>query len=112
MSQTNVIVLRIAKDKTKEFEALFEKEQYPNWHKHKNDGGFLAASLTRVEFGSEEDDAKRGKYVNYVVVAKVRDMRAHSKHDSDPDFQAYDKKADAFQPEGPSVWGGTTLFEI
>jgi len=112
VAQTNVIVLRIAKDKATEFEALFEQEQYPNWQKHKKTGGFLAASLTRVEFGSEEDDAMRGKYVNYVVVAKVRDMRAHTTHDNDPDFKAYDDKAEAFQPEGPSVWGGTTIFEI
>ena len=50
--------------------------------------------------------------MNYVVVAKVRDMRAHTNHDNDPDFQAYDEKVEAFQPEGPSVWGGTTIFEI
>jgi hypothetical protein len=112
MSQTNVIVLRIARDRAREFEALFEREQYPNWRKHKASGGFLSASLTRIEFGSEQDDAQRGRYVNYVVVAVVRDMDAHTAHDDDPAFKAYDEKAEAFQPEGPSVWGGTTLFEI
>ena len=112
MSQTNVIVLRIAKDRASEFEKLFEREQFPNWQKHKASGGFLAASLTRVEFGVEEDDATKGRYVNYIVVAKVRDMAAHAAHDNDPSFQAYDKKADEFQVEGPSVWGGTTIFEI
>ena len=39
-------------------------------------------------------------------------MDAHTAHDSDPEFLAYDRKAEAFQPEGPSVWGGTTIFEI
>ena len=112
MSQTNAIILRIRKDRTAEFERLFEAEQYPNWTKHHANGGLLAASLTRVEYGSEEDDATQGGYVNYVVYAKLTGMDAHNAHDSDPEFQAYDRKAEAFQPEGPSVWGGTTIFEI
>jgi len=112
MSRTNVIVLRIAKDKTKEFERLFEAEPYENWKRYHAAGKFLAASLTRIEYGSEEDDAKKGKYVNYVVVAKLTGMAAHTEHDSDPEFQSYNEKADKLQPEGPSVWGGATLFEI
>lgn len=112
MSQTNAIVLRIAKDRTKEFEALFEAEQYPHWKEMHAGGQMLAASLTRVEYGSEEDDAKEGGYVNYVVVAKLTGMEAHTAHDNDPRFKEYDRKADAFQPEGPSVYGGTTIFEI
>ena len=112
MSQTNAIILRIRKDKAKEFEALFEREQYPNWKRYRAEGKFLAASLTRVEYGNEEDDAKRGKYVNYIVFAKLTGMDAHAEHDNDPAFKAYDEKAEAYQPEGPSVWGGTTIFEI
>jgi hypothetical protein len=64
MSQTNAIILRIAKDRTKEFEALFAAEQYPHWKEMHAKGQMLA------------------------------------------------RKADAFQPEGPSVYGGTTIFEI
>jgi len=112
MSQTNAIVLRIAKDKTKEFEALFGAEQYPHRKAMHAKGQMLAASLTRVEYGSEEDEAKEGKYVMYVVVAKLTGMDAHNAHDSDPRFKTYDEKAEEFQPEGPSVYGGTTIFEI
>jgi hypothetical protein len=112
MSQTNAIILRIAKDRTLEFEKLFEAEQYPRWKQFHAKGMFLAASLTRVEYGSEEDDAKKGKYVNYIVYAKLTGMEAHTAHDEDPAFKEYDRKAEAFQPEGPSVWGGTTIFEI
>lgn len=112
MTQTNAIILRIQKDRAKEFEALFERENVPNWRKHQAAKGLLAASLTRVEYGSEEDEAKAGGYVNYIVFAKLTGMEAHSAHDSDPEFQAFDKKAEEFQPEGPSVWGGTTLFEV
>jgi len=112
MSQTNAIILRISRDRTKEFESLFSSEQYPHWEEMHAKRMLLAASLTRVEFGSEEDEAKQGGYVNYVVVAKLTDMRAHEAHDSDPRFREYDRKADEFQPEGPSVYGGTTIFEI
>ena len=110
MSQTNAIILRIDRKRTKEFEALFEAEQYSHWKEMHAKGQM--ASLTRVEYGSEADDAKNDGYVNYVVVAKLTGMAAHEAHDSDPRFQAYDKKADAFQPQGPSVHGGTIIFEV
>ena len=50
-------------DRADEFERLFKKHQYPNWVKHHEKGGMLAASLTRVEYGVEEDDAKKGPSV-------------------------------------------------
>ena len=78
MSQTNAIILRIKADRAKEFERLFKKHQYPNWRKHHDKGGMLAASLTRVEYGVEEEDAKQGGYVNYIVFAKLTGMRAHT----------------------------------
>ena len=112
MSQTNAIILRIDAKRTKEFEALFKAEQYPHWEEMHAKGQMLAASLTRVEYGSESDDAKKDGYVNYVVVAKLTGMKAHEAHDDDPRFKTYDEKADEFQPEGPSVYGGTTIFEI
>ncbi len=112
MSQTNAIILRIDAKRTKEFEALFEAEQYPHWQEMHRKGRMLAASLTRVDYGSEEDDAKKAGYVNHVVVAKLTGMKAHEQHDEDPRFKEYDTKADAFQPEGPSVYGGHTIFEI
>lgn len=75
MSQTNAIILRIKADRAEEFERLFKKHQYPNWVKHHQKGGMLAASLTRVEYGVEEEDAKRGGYVNYIVFAKLAGQR-------------------------------------
>ena len=53
--------------------------------------------------GRCEDEAKKGRYVNYIVVAKLAGPAAHDEHDSDPAFKAHDEKAEAFQPEGPSV---------
>lgn len=59
MSQTNAIILRIKADRAKDFERLFKKHQYPNWVKHHKRGGMLAASLTRVEYGVEEETRSR-----------------------------------------------------
>jgi hypothetical protein len=65
MSQTSAIVLRIKADRTEEFERLFKKHQYPTWVRHHEKGGMLEASLTRVEYGVEEEHAKKGRYVSY-----------------------------------------------
>ena len=112
MSQTIAIILRIDQARASEFERLFEAENLPNLRKHHAAGGILSASLTRVELGDEEEAAKAGGYVNYIVMAKVKDMAAHTAHDADAEFEAFNMKADAFQPKEPSVWGGTTVFEV
>ena len=112
MSQTIAIILRIDQARAPEFERLFEAENLPNLRKHHAEGGILSASLSRVELGTEADQAKAGGYVNYIAVAKVKDMAAHTAHDADPAFEAFNAKADAFQPTEPSVWGGTTLVEV
>ena len=49
MSQTNAIILRIDAKRSKEFEAMFEAEQYPRWKEMHAKGQMLAASLSRVE---------------------------------------------------------------
>jgi hypothetical protein len=38
-------------------------------------------------------------------------MRAHAEHDEDKRFTAFLKKT-RWQPEGPSVWGGRTIFRV
>ena len=111
-SQTNAIILRIRKDKAAEFERAFAAEELPIWEDFHARGKLLAASLTRVEYGVEEDDAKKGNYVAYILYAVMKDMRAHTEHDEDERFVAFLKKARAWQPEGPSVWGGQTVFRV
>ena len=111
-SQTNAIIIRIRKEKAREFERLFEKEELPIWMDFHARGKLRSASLTRVEYGVEEDDAKTGKYVAYILYAVMKDMRAHTEHDEDERFNAFLKKARRWQPSGPSVWGGRTVFRV
>ena len=111
-SQTNAIILRIRRDKAQEFEALFAAEEIPIWKEFHAKGKLRAASLTRVEYGVEEDDAKKGDYVAYILYAVMRDMKAHGEHDEDERFQAFLKKARRWQPAGPLVWGGRTIYRV
>ena len=111
-SQTNAIILRIRKENAAEFERAFADEELPIWEDFYKRGKLLAASLTRVEYGVEEDDAKKGNYVVYILYAVMRDMRAHTEHDEDERFNTFLKKARRWQPEGPSVWGGRTVFRV
>ena len=111
-SQTNAIILRIRKDAARAFERLFAAEEVPIWRDFHARGKLRAASLTRVEYGVEEEDAEKRDYVAYILYAVMANMRAHEEHDRDPRFVAFLDKARRLQPEGPSVWGGTTLFRV
>jgi hypothetical protein len=106
VTQTNAIVIRIRTEQAAEFERLFEAEELPIWDDFAARGVLLRGSLTRVAFGSEESE----DYRCYVIIAEFPSMAGHSAHDDDPRFNAFLKKARKMQPEGPSVWGGETLW--
>jgi hypothetical protein len=106
VTQTNAIVIRIRKEQAAEFERLFEAEELPIWDDFAARGVLLRGSLTRVAFGSEESE----DYRCYVILAEFPSMAGHTAHDDDPRFNAFLKKARKLQPEGPSVWGGETLW--
>jgi hypothetical protein len=106
VTQTNAIVIRIRKEQAAEFERLFEAEELPIWDDFAARGVLLGGSFTRVAYGSEESE----NYTCYVIVAEFPSMAGHSAHDDDPRFNAFLTKARKLQPEGPSVWGGQTLW--
>ncbi len=105
MTQINGIVLSIREEQADEFEALFRAEEYPTWLRIAKAGELLYASLTRVAFGTHQKDGVR----HYLVVAEFKSMTGHTMHDDDPVFDAYNAKADRFQPEDPLVFGGYSI---
>jgi hypothetical protein len=107
MTQANAIILRVRSSEAREFERLFEAEELPIWDEFSAAGKFLNARLARVEFGSETRD----DVVLYLIYAEVPSMAEHSEHDSDPRFEAFLEKARKFQPEPPSVFGGSIIFQ-
>jgi hypothetical protein len=108
VSQTNAIILRIKADRTKEFEAMFEREVLPLWREFKAKGKFVSASLTPVQDGNQ---GKTG-IKDYILHVEVPSMSEHSEFDSSPQFNRFLPKAQAIQPEEPLVWLGQTLFHF
>jgi quinol monooxygenase YgiN len=105
MSQINAIVLRIREEQADAFEGGFQAEEVPIWNRLAADGELVYASLTRVAFGPDPSPGVR----HYLVVAEFRSMDGHEKHDADPAFEAWNAKADQFQPEEPLVFGGYSV---
>jgi hypothetical protein len=103
--QTNAIVISIRAEQTEEFERLFAAEELPIWDEFHRDGVLVSASLTRVEYGSQEKEGVQ----DYVIIAVFHGMSGHTAHDRDERFNAFLPKARAMQPSSPYVWGGTTV---
>ena len=105
--ETTAIVLRIAADHAKDFEAMFEAEEIPIWDDFTRRGRFLQARLVRAMGGSEQ----RAGIQDYILHIVAADHEAHEEHDRDPRFRAFLAKAERLQPHAPLVWFGDTLFE-
>jgi hypothetical protein len=101
------IVLHIAADRTKEFEAVFESEELKRWDDYTRRGRFVEARLIRCRHSDLQSDGIQD-YVLHVVTA---DHYAHHEHDQDAGFKEYDERAEAFQPEEPTVTFGDLVFE-
>ena len=106
-TETTAIVLRIAADHAKDFEAMFQAEEIPIWEDFAHRGRFLEARLVRAVGGSEQ----RGGIQDYILHIVAADHEAHEEHDSDPRFRAFLAKAERLQPDPPLVWFGDTIFE-
>ena len=105
--ETTAIVLRIAADNTKDFEAMFQAEEVPIWDDFTRRGRFLEARLVRANGGSEQ----RAGIQDYLLHIVAADHEAHEEHDSDPRFRAFLGRAERLQPDAPLVWFGDTIFE-
>src|SRR2546427_11514039 len=104
--ETTAIVLRIAADHAKDFEAMFEAEEMPIWDDFTRRGRFLQARLVRANGGSEQ----RGGIQDYLLHIVAADHEAHEEHDRDPRVRAFLAKAERLQPHPAFVWFGDTLL--
>src|SRR5256885_12700837 len=105
MSQVNVIVIHVRAEQAAAYEKLFTERQLPRWRDYHARGKFISARFFRSEFGSDE----RRALAKYVIVVEVPSMAEHHEHDSDPEFQEFDRLADDIQPEGPLGFCGNLL---
>jgi hypothetical protein len=103
--QTNAIVIHVRSEEAEAFEQLFAAEELPIWDDFHASGTLISASLTRVQYGSEEKEGVQ----DYVILAVFRGMAGHNSHDQDARFNAFLPKAKLMQTSGPYVWGGRTI---
>ncbi|MGH2386548.1 MAG: hypothetical protein ACRDGB_16090 [Candidatus Limnocylindria bacterium] len=105
--QTIGIVLNVDTAQSEEFERGFRAEEAPIWADLHSRGLLVMATLTRLDISTKAIDGA----VQYLVVAIFATDEGHHVHDHDPRFEAWNKRADAFQISEPYVFGGDTIVD-
>ena len=103
--QTVGIVLNVGRDQTDAFERGFRVMEEPIWDDLHARGELVMATLSRLDISTIGRDGA----VQYLVVAIFATDRGHHLHDSDPRFEAWNTRADAYQVAEPFVFGGDTI---
>jgi hypothetical protein len=106
--QTVGIVLNVGTDQTEAFEGGFRAMEAPIWQDLHARGLLVMATLTRLDISTK----RAAGAVQYLVVAIFATDEGHHVHDSDPRFDAWNKRADAYQIEEPYVFGGDTIVNV
>jgi hypothetical protein len=78
--QTNAIVIHVRSEEADAFEQLFAAEELPIWDEFHANGTLISASLTRVEYGSEEKEGVQ----DYVILAVFHGMGGCGSGQLDP----------------------------
>jgi hypothetical protein len=103
--QTVGIVLNVGRDQADAFERGFREMEAPIWDDLHARGELVLATLSRLDISTVGRDGA----VQYLVVAVFATDKGHHLHDSDPRFQAWNQRADAYQVAEPFVFGGDTI---
>jgi hypothetical protein len=103
--QTVGIVLNISTDQVEAFERGFREMEAPIWADLRARGLLTMATLTKLDISTKSVDGA----TQYLVVAIFASDAGHHEHDGDPRFEAWNKRADAYQVAEPFVFGGDTI---
>ncbi|TME33021.1 MAG: hypothetical protein E6I62_04795 [Chloroflexi bacterium] len=103
--QTVGIVLNVGRDQAEAFERGFCEMEEPIWADLHARGELVMATLSRLDISTAGQDGA----VQYLVVAIFATDRGHHLHDSDPRFEDWNRRADAYQVAEPLVFGGDTI---
>jgi len=106
--QTVGIVLNVGADQTEAFESGFREMEAPIWADLHGRGVLTMATLTRLDISTR----KASGAVQYLVVAIFAGDEGHDLHDSDPRFEAWNQRAEAYQIAEPHVYGGDTIVNV
>jgi len=103
--QTIGIVLNIGGAQVEEFERGFREMEAPIWADLHARGVLTMATLTKLDISTKTAPGA----VQYLVVAIFATDEGHHEHDNDPRFEAWNRRADAYQVAEPFVFGGDTI---
>ncbi len=103
--QTIGIVLNVGQDQVDSFEQGFREMEAPIWGDLHGRGLLTMATLTRLDISTKKVDGA----VQFLVVAIFATDEGHHEHDNDPRFEAWNKRADAYQVAEPFVFGGDSI---
>ena len=106
--QTIGIVLNVGNDMVDEFEQGFRDMEAPIWQDLNSRGVLTMATLTKLDISTKKADGA----AQYLVVAIFASDEGHHEHDNDPRFDAWNKRADAYQVAEPFVFGGDTIVNV
>ena len=106
--ETIAVVLSVRPDQVEAFEAGFHEAELPIWRDFTDRGILVGASLSRMDISSQP----RGDALQYLIVAVFATGEGHHLHDSDPRFQAWNERADAFQVGDGMAFGGETILHV
>jgi hypothetical protein len=106
--QTVGIVLNVGADQVDEFERGFREMEAPIWADLHSRGVLTMATLSRLDISTKTADGA----TQYLVVAIFATDEGHHLHDQDPRFEAWNKRADAYQVVEPFVFGGDTIVNV
>jgi heme-degrading monooxygenase HmoA len=104
--QTIGIVLNVGEDQAEAFERGFREMEAPIWADLHARGLVVMATLTKLDISTRKVDGA----AQYLVVAIFATDEGHHEHDNDPRFEAWNKRADAYQIAEPFVFGGDTII--
>ena len=106
--QTIGIVLNVGDDQRDAFERGFRELEAPTWKDLQARGVLTMATLTRLDISTQKVDGA----TQYLVVAIFASDEGHHEHDDDPRFEAWNRRADAYQVQEPYVFGGDTIVNV
>lgn len=106
--QTVGIILNVAADQATVFEEGFREMEAPTWADLHGRGLLTMATLSRLDISTKPVEG----VVQYLVVAIFSSDEGHHAHDSDPRFEAWNRRADAYQSVEPYVFGGDTVVHV
>ena len=104
--ETVAVVLSVGNDQVEAFEQGFREHELPIWRDFRARGFLVNAYLNRMDITTHRVEGA----TQYLIVAVFASGEGHHLHDSDPRFNAWNERADAFQVADALAFGGETVL--